>query len=225
MPLVGMEFPETPFDAVTAILDFFGVAVFAATGALVASRKEMDIVGFSLLAAVTGIGGGTLRDLLLGLPVFWVVAPSYLVICVAVACLVFFTAHIPFSRYRLLLWFDAIGMALFAVVGAEKAILAGAGPAVAIAMGMITATIGGVIRDILGAESPVILSPEIYATAALAGAGCFVALDALGVQREVSVGVAVAAGFGVRGLALYLGWTLPRYRPRPGRRPEDLPRK
>jgi uncharacterized membrane protein YeiH len=209
------------FEAVTALLDLLGVAAFAATGALVASRKEMDIVGFALLATVTGIGGGTIRDLLLGLPVFWVAAPLYLVICVAVAGLVFATAHVPASRYRLLLWIDALGLALFAVAGAERALLAGAGPLVAVAMGMITATFGGIIRDVLGAESPVILSREIYATAALAGAAGFVALDLAGLGGDLAALAGIALGFTIRGLALHYGWSLPRYRSRPGRRPED----
>jgi uncharacterized membrane protein YeiH len=218
MPLSGTH---APFELVTLILDFFGVAVFAATGALVASRKEMDLIGFALLGAVTGIGGGTLRDLLLGAPVFWIAAPSYLLVCVLVAGLVFFTAHIPASRYRTLLWFDAIGLALFAVVGAERAVLAGAGPIVAIAMGMITATFGGVIRDVLGSESPVILSREIYATAAFAGACGFVALDASGAAREFAILAGLALAFVIRGLALQFHWSLPRYKPRPGRRPKD----
>jgi uncharacterized membrane protein YeiH len=225
MAMLSLAGLDVPFDAVAAILDLFGVAVFAITGALVASRKEMDIVGFVLLGTVTGIGGGTLRDVLLGLPVFWIAAPFYLLICIAVSALVFFTAHLPFSRYRLLLWFDAVGMALFAVVGAEKAILAGAGPVVAVAMGMITATFGGVIRDVLGGESPVILSREIYATAALAAAGVFVAANAFGPGRETAIISGLVVGFCVRGLALHLQWSLPRYRPRPGRRPEDIPRK
>jgi uncharacterized membrane protein YeiH len=213
---------DAPFALVTLMLDFFGVAVFAATGALVASRKEMDLVGFALLGAATGIGGGTLRDLLLGAPVFWIAAPSYLIVCVLVAGLVFFTAHIPASRYRMLLWFDALGLALFAVVGAERALLAGAGPIVAVGMGMITATFGGVIRDILGGESPVILSREIYATAALAGASVFVALDALGTGREVAILAGLAIAFAIRGLALQFHWSLPRYRPRAGRPPRDV---
>ena len=100
-----------------------------------ASRKQMDIVGFVLLGTVTGIGGGTLRDVLLGAnPVFWINAPAYLVACVAVSGIVFFTAHIPQSRYQFLLWFDALGLGIFAVVGAEKALLMGTGPTVAIAM-------------------------------------------------------------------------------------------
>ncbi len=153
-----------------AILDLFGVAVFAVTGALVASRKQMDIVGFALLATVTGIGGGTLRDLLLGFsPVFWVHQPIYVVICVAVAGLVFFTAHVPESRYRLLLWLDALGLSVFCVVGADKAMEAGTGAFIAIVMGVITATFGGLVRDVLGGEIPVILRKEIYASAALAG--------------------------------------------------------
>src|ERR1044072_1168108 len=100
------------FQAAVAILDWCGVIVFAISGALVASRKQMDIVGFVLLGTVTGIGGGTLRDILLGaLPVFWVRDPGSLLACLLVSSLVFFTAHIPQSRYRILLWFDAIGLA------------------------------------------------------------------------------------------------------------------
>ncbi|MGY6647087.1 MAG: trimeric intracellular cation channel family protein [Salinarimonas sp.] len=207
----------------TRVIDYLGVAAFAASGALVASRKQMDIVGFTLLALVTGIGGGTIRDLLLGLPVFWLERPVYLLICAAIATAAFFTAHLPASRYRVLLWCDAAGLALFAVVGAETALLAGAGPFVAIVMGMITATFGGVIRDVLGTEEPVILSREIYATAALAGAGSFVLLDALGLARDGALIAALVIGFSIRGFAIARGWSLPRYRQRPGRDPSDIP--
>lgn len=208
------------------MLDLLGVGVFAVTGALVASRKQMDIVGFALMATVTGIGGGTLRDLVLGLtPVFWVQQPVYVVICVAVAGIVFFTAHIPESRYRLLLWLDALGLATFCVVGADKALAAGVGAFIAIVMGVITATFGGVVRDVLGGEIPVILRKEIYATAALAGAAAFVA----GTVAGLAPGVAALAGFAVclaiRGLALQRGWSLPVYRPRPGRTPDELDRR
>src|SRR3954466_595915 len=115
------------FQTAVAILDWFGVIVFAISGALVASRKQMDIVGFVLLGTVPGIGGGTLRDVLLGGgPVFWIDAPAYLVACVVVSSIVFFTAHIPQSRYKLLLWSDALGLGIFAVVGSENALLIGA---------------------------------------------------------------------------------------------------
>lgn len=206
------------FDTVATALDWLGVVVFAVTGALVASRKQMDIVGFALLGAATGIGGGTLRDLLLGVPVFWVQQPAYLLACVAASALVFFTAHIPQSRYRALLWLDAVGLALFAVAGAEKAALAGAGGVVAVAMGVVTASFGGIIRDLLGGEMPVILSREIYVTAALCGAAAFVLLAMLGAPRELSAGAGFAVGLFVRAAALRRGWSLPRYRPRPGER-------
>jgi uncharacterized membrane protein YeiH len=202
------------FETVTAALDWLGVAVFAVTGALVASRKRMDVFGFVLLGAATGIGGGTLRDVLLGLPVFWVREPAYLLTCVAVSVLVFFTAHIPQSRYRYLLWLDAVGLALFAVAGAERAAAAEAGPVIAVAMGVVTATFGGVIRDILGAETPVILTREIYVSAALAAAAVFVALGGLGAPRDAALAAGFATGFAIRAAALRYGWSLPRYRPR-----------
>lgn len=209
------------FDTLAAALDWFGIVVFATTGALVASRQQMDIVGFVLLGTVTGIGGGTVRDTLLGIrPVFWVAEPAYLMTCVLVSAAAFFVVHIPQSRYRLLLWFDAVGMALFAVAGAERALLAGAAPVVAVAMGVITATFGGIIRDILGGESPVVLRREIYVTAALAGAALFVALSAAGVMREIGLASGFATAALIRFAALRWDWSLPRYRPRPGQRPD-----
>jgi uncharacterized membrane protein YeiH len=204
------------FETATAALDWLGVIVFTITGALVASRKQMDVVGFVVLGTVTGIGGGTLRDVLLGSPVFWVREPAYLITCALVSVLVFFAAHIPQSRYRYLLWLDAIGLALFAVAGAEKAAQAGADITVAVAMGVITATFGGIVRDLLGGESPVILSREIYASAALAGAAIFAVLIAAGVPRELSAGAGFAVGLLIRAAALHFGWSLPRYRPRAG---------
>jgi uncharacterized membrane protein YeiH len=206
--------------ALTGVLDLLGVAVFAITGALVASRKQMDIVGFAFLGTVTGIGGGTVRDLVLGqTPVFWVREPVYLLVCVGCAALVFVAAHVPRSRLVWLMWLDAVGMALFAVLGAEKALAHG--PVVAATMGVITAVMGGMIRDILGGESPAILRREIYATAALAGALVYL-LSLLVLPRDAAVGLGVAAGFVLRGMALRNGWSLPVYRPREARRPEDV---
>lgn len=128
--------------------------------------------------------------------------------------MVFFTAHIPQSRYRLLLWFDALGLSLFAVTGAERALLAGSGPVIAVAMGVVTASFGGVVRDVLGAESPVVLSREVYVTAALLGAVVFVGGSPL-LPREVAIGAGLTAGFVLRGAALHRGWSLPRYKARP----------
>ncbi|MBM3529313.1 MAG: trimeric intracellular cation channel family protein [Alphaproteobacteria bacterium] len=210
---------------VVLALDLFGTAVFAVTGALVASRKRMDIVGFMLLGAATGVGGGSVRDMMLGLmPVFWVKEPLYLAICVGVAAATFFVAHVPESRYRALLWLDAAGLAFFCVVGADKALAAGVGAFIAIAMGVVTATIGGAIRDVLGGESPLILRKEIYVTAALAGACTYVALAALSAPQAVSAVAGFAGCFVIRALALRHGWSLPVYRAREGRSAEEVER-
>ncbi|KQZ14594.1 hypothetical protein ASD44_11315 [Mesorhizobium sp. Root554] len=204
-------------------LDYAGVAVFAATGALAASRKQLDIIGFLFLASITGIGGGTLRDVILDVPVFWVGNRDYVLICAAVAVIVFFTAHRVESRYRLLLWLDAIGISAFAVMGASKGLAVTGSPAVSIIMGMLTATFGGILRDLLAGEPSVLLKPEIYVSATLAGATLYTLGDALALPSPVSGVIGFAAAFLVRGGALKFGWSFPAYRSRPGRRPEDIP--
>jgi len=155
-----------------------------------------------------------LRDVLLGLPVFCFAEPAYLITCALASAFVYFAAHIPQSRYRYLLWMDAIGLALFAVTGAEKAAQVGAQFTVAVAAGVITATFGGIIRDLLGGESPIILSREIYASAALAAAVVLIVLTAAGAPRELAVGFGFASGLLIRAAALRYGWSLPRYRQR-----------
>ncbi|PLP56434.1 hypothetical protein CYK37_25445 [Mesorhizobium loti] len=209
-------------SAITFI-DYAGVAVFAATGALAASRKQLDIVGFVFLAAVTGIGGGTFRDLILGVPVFWIGNRDYVLICTVVALVVFFGAHRVESRYKLLLWLDAIGLAVFAVMGAAKGMAITGSPAVSIIMGMLTACFGGILRDLLAGEPSVLLRPEIYVTAAIIGAGVYTACELLHMPGRVSYPAGVLAAFVVRGGALKFGWSFPSYRSRPGRRPEDIP--
>ena len=205
-------------------LDYAGVAVFAATGALAASRKQLDIIGFLFLAGVTGIGGGTFRDLIIGVPVFWVAHPAYVLVCAAVSALVFFTAHLVESRYRLLLWLDAVGMSAYAVLGAAKGLAATGSPTVAVVMGMLTATFGGILRDLLAGEPSVLLRPEVYVTAAMAGAATFTILQGmLDFALLASAIIAFCVAFIVRGGALKFGWTFPPYRSRPGRRPEDIP--
>jgi uncharacterized membrane protein YeiH len=207
--------------ALTAI-DLVACAVFAITGALVASRKQMDIVGFCWLGLVTGIGGGAVRDLLLGLPVFWIREPAYVIVCLAASVAVYFGAHVLDSRYRALVWLDAIGLALVTVGGAAKGLDAGAGPVNAIVMGVITAALGGIIRDILGQEPSIILRKEIYVTASVAGALCFVAATGLGCSRTAAMTLGFAVALGVRGGAIVYGWSLPTYRSRPGRTMEEI---
>ncbi|MDH6230724.1 putative membrane protein YeiH [Mesorhizobium soli] len=205
------------------LLDYAGVAVFAATGALAASRKQLDIIGFLFLGSITGIGGGTFRDLILGKPVFWVGNPAYVLVCACIAVLVFFTAHLVESRYKLLLWLDAVGLSAYAAMGAAKGLDASGSPTVAIVMGMLTATFGGILRDLLAGEPSVLLRPEVYVSAALIGASVFTFADLLGAPVSVSAPLAFAAAFLVRGGALKFGWSFPTYRSRPGRRPEDIP--
>jgi uncharacterized membrane protein YeiH len=205
------------------LLDYAGVAVFAATGALAASRKQLDLIGFIFLASVTAIGGGTFRDLILGLPVFWVQNPDYLWICLIVAIVTFFTAHLVESRYKLLLWLDAIGLAAFCVLGASKGLAATGSPSVAIVTGVLTATFGGVLRDLLAGEPSVLLRPEVYVTAALVGSVVFTLADMAGFPPQGVAVLAFLAALAVRGGALKFGWTFPTYKSRPGRRPEDIP--
>ncbi|NTJ41106.1 trimeric intracellular cation channel family protein [Agrobacterium larrymoorei] len=206
-----------------AFLDYAGVAVFAATGALAASRKQLDLIGFLFFAAATGIGGGTLRDLVLGRsPVFWVINPTYILVCAGVALLVYFTAHLMESRYKLLLWLDAIGLSAYCVMGAAKGLAATGSPTVAIVTGMMTATFGGVLRDVLAGEPSVLLRPEIYISCALAGACVFTAAHFLGLSLFIASTAGVLTAFGIRSGALLFGWTFPPYRTRPGRPPEDV---
>ena len=198
-------------------LDLLGVAVFAVSGSLVASRKEMDLVGFGLMASLAGIGGGSLRDVLLDRPVFWIETPYYVAVCLAIAALVFFTAHIVNRRYIVVLWADAIGLAAYAVMGAEVALRAGTDPLVAIVMGIMTASFGGLARDVVANETPLILRKEVYATCALAGAGVYVLLRSFEVVLPLAIPLGFAAGFALRTAGIAFGLTLPTYRARPGR--------
>ncbi|MCX5513835.1 trimeric intracellular cation channel family protein [Kaistia algarum] len=200
------------------VLDIIGVAVFAATGALAASRKELDIVGFVFLAAITGIGGGTLRDVLLGeTPVFWIRSPQPVLVCVAAGVAVYFLAPFIEYRYRLLLWADAIGISGYCVMGASRALEAGASPTGAIVMGIMTASFGGIIRDIVVGEPSVLLRKEIYVTATLAGAAFFVIAVRTGLPFWPAAFGGSLIAFAIRAGALAFGWTLPGYRSRPGR--------
>jgi uncharacterized membrane protein YeiH len=192
-------------------LSWAGSAVFAVAGALAASRKQLDPVGFVLIACVTAFGGGTVRDLLLARPVFWLEQPGIVLMASCVALAVFFTAHWVERRAALLLWADAVGMALFAVLGAEAARSHGTTPWAAILMGTITATFGGLLRDVICAELPLLLRKEIYATAAAAGAALFVLATALELPRTVAVCAGMALAFAIRAAALRRGWSLPAY--------------
>ena len=186
--------PVVPIPAALELLDYFGIAVFAVSGALLAAEKRQTMVTFIFFAVVTGVGGGTLRDLLIGAPVFWVHTNSTLLICIAAALLVWLTSHRRFAGAALL-WFDAAGLAAYATYGAAKALAFGVAPVPAFGMGVLTACAGGIIRDLLAGEPSILMRPELYVTAAALAAGLFVALALLGVAGPVAALAGVIAGF------------------------------
>lgn len=202
------------FETIRPLLSWFdmaGVAVFAVSGALAAARDRQTIVTFAFFAAVTGIGGGTLRDLLIGAPVFWVGRSDYLAVCLVAAAAVWVLRA---DRWHLpaLLWFDAIGMAAYAVIGAAKADTYGLPPLPCIVMGVLSATFGGIVRDVLAGVPSILLRPEIYISAAALGAATFVVLVEIGVGPAIAGIIGAAAGFTLRALAIGRGLALPAYR-------------
>ncbi|MEA3058162.1 MAG: hypothetical protein QOF34_977 [Sphingomonadales bacterium] len=197
--------------AALVLLDYFGIAVFAVSGALLAAEKRQTLVTFIFFGVVTGVGGGTLRDLLIGAPVFWVHVNATLLICIAAALAVWVVSRQWFAG-KALLWFDAAGLAAYATYGAAKALAFGVAPVPAFAMGVMTACAGGIIRDVLAGEPSILMRPELYVTAAALAAGLFVGLTLGGVAIWVAAAVAIAAGFALRGAAIARGWSLPAYR-------------
>jgi uncharacterized membrane protein YeiH len=197
------------------LVHFFDIVAavgFAVSGSLVASRKNMDVMGFMWFAVITGVGGGTVRDLILNVPVFWVQNPVHVAACLITAVIMHFVAPLVESRYKAHLWFDAFGLALVTIAGTVKAMDVGAPALVAIAMGAVTGTVGGMIRDTLGHVPSVLLSHEIYITASVLGACTYVGAHSAGVNRPAAMIAGFAVTFVVRGLAIKRGWTLPAFR-------------
>jgi uncharacterized membrane protein YeiH len=193
------------------MLDYFGIAVFAISGALLAAEKRQTLVTLIFFAVVTGVGGGTLRDLLIGAPVFWVHTNATLLICIGAALLIWLASRHWFAG-KALLWFDAAGLAAYATYGSAKALAYGVAPVPAFAMGVMTACVGGIIRDVLATEPSILMRPELYVTAAALTAGLFVGLSFLGVPIWLAAAVGAAAGFALRAAAIVRGWSLPAYR-------------
>jgi uncharacterized membrane protein YeiH len=165
-----MQPPTASLSSFIVAIMYFGDVVFAVSGALTAARHRMDVLGIVLIGVVTGIGGGTLRDIILAHPVWWVHYPTELVLCTVAAFATYFLRRVSVGLERAAVWVDALGLAAFAVVGAHTAMNSDVSIIVAAFMGMLTATGGGVIRDVLTQTRPMILSGEIYATAAIVGA-------------------------------------------------------
>lgn len=192
-------------------LDYLGIAVFAISGALVAAAKQQNLVTFAFFAVVTGVGGGTLRDLLIGAPVFWVSENTVLLVCMAGAAGVWFFARRPMLA-KAILWFDAVGLAVYAVYGADKALRYGLAPVPAVLMGVMTACAGGITRDLLAGEPSILLRPEVYVVAAVVSAGLYTVLSLLGLSPGVAAFVAGLLGFALRGGAIRFGLQLPNFR-------------
>lgn len=193
------------------VVDLLGVAVFAVTGVLAAGRKQLDLMGVLVLAVVTAIGGGTLRDVLLDRhPIFWIADPTYLVVILAVAVLTLLLVRHRRPPVDLLLVADALGLAFFAVAGAQ--IAAGRHlPGIAVVLfGTMTGVAGGVIRDVLSAEIPLVFRRgHLYASAAIAGITLYLLLQAAGVAQGVAASVGMATVVALRLASMRWGWNLP----------------
>jgi len=195
------------------ILDYSGVGLFAFSGGMLAARKELDPFGAAILGAVTGMGGGTLRDVLLGqLPVYWVDAPEYLWLALIGALVGYYTspwAQSLATRRAALAWADAVGMSVFCVLGAKAGLAAGSHWSIAMLTGVMSAAFGGLLRDIIVNDVPLVLREEIYALAALAGAGAYVVAISFGIGAGVAAVGAALLAFLIRGCAIAFNWTLP----------------
>src|SRR5690606_19457701 len=191
-------------------LDYLGIAVFAVSGALVAAQKRQNFVTFAFFASLTGVGGGTLRDLLIGAPVFWVNHDTSLVVCLTSALGVWFLARAP-AAPKALLWFDAVGLAAYAVYGTQKALQHGIAPVPAAAMGVMTACAGGIIRDVLAGQPSILLRPEVYVSAAALSAALFAVLAQFGVPTVAAAAIAGGLGFALRSAAILFGLGLPGF--------------
>lgn len=207
-----MESLPVPDDVgpLLGYLDWAAVAVFAVSGALVAAARRQTLVTFIFFAVVTGVGGGTVRDLLIGAPVFWIEENATLLICFAAALLVwFFPSRI--WRGKALLWFDAAGLAAYGTYGAAKGLAFGVAPLPAIGMGVLTACLGGIVRDVLAGEPSILMRSELYVTAAALSSALMVALLLLGLPGPLAGAFAASAGFALRAGAIWKGWALPAY--------------
>jgi len=197
-------------ETLIVFLDLTGIFVFAVSGALAGVRKSMDMFGVAVLALMPAIGGGTIRDLTLGQPVFWIDNNIPIWVALAAALASFFFARFIESRLKFLTWADAVGLSLFCVIGAEKALAVSGSMLVAVIMGVVTGVAGGIIRDVICNEIPIVMRRgEIYATAAFIGAGTFCALTYMGVPEQIVIWVAMGSAFLARAGGIKRGWSLP----------------
>lgn len=201
------------------VLDHASVLIFALSGALVASRAQLDLIGFMFVAALTAVGGGTVRDLFLDRnPIFWIAEPSNIAVAALAAIAVFFTAHRFESRLKVIVWLDALALAIAVSAGVAAAHALGQTATITVIMGVITGCLGGLMRDVVCNEVPLVLKQgELYITAALAGA--LAATLALNLTDVVwgPLAACTALTFALRAGSIAYGWHIPVYKPRPPR--------
>ncbi|UWR03873.1 trimeric intracellular cation channel family protein [Ruegeria conchae] len=202
-----------------ALLDYASVLVFALTGALVASRAQLDLVGFAFIACLTAVGGGTVRDLLLDRhPVFWIGQPDYILIACGAAVLVFFTAHLVESRYNWLIWLDSFALSIAVAAGTGAALSLGQAGVIVVLMGVTTGCLGGLMRDVVCNEVPLVLKQgQLYVSCAFAGALTAVLAAQLGLTGLPALGLCALVCWSLRAGSLLFGWQLPVYKARPPR--------
>jgi uncharacterized membrane protein YeiH len=202
------------------LLDLFGVAVFAITGSLAAGKKKMDLFGVVVLALATALGGGTLRDVILGAyPVFWIANPTYIFVGAGIAVSTFVMARFVQPPAKALKVADAFGLAIFTVIGTEKAISLGVHGSIAVIMGVMTGVAGGIIRDVLSGEIPLVLKAEIYATASLCGAITFAVLSTYIPSMPLPAPTAITVILALRLAAIHWKLSLPVF---PSGKREDV---
>ena len=188
------------------------ISAEAMSGALAAGRRSMDIFGVAVVAFVTALGGGTVRDLILGhYPIGWTQHPPYIYLVIGAGLLTIVVAPYMHRLKRTFLVLDALGLVAFSLIGCDVALQMNYPVAVVIMAGMITGIFGGILRDVLCAQVPVVFQREIYAIVSLAVCGLFLALRALGVDQEINTVISFAAGLSLRLAAIYFSWSLPTF--------------
>ena len=203
--------PASALPTLPPLLDLLGTAIFALSGALLAARLRQTFVTMAFFALITGVGGGSVRDLLIGAPVFWVRDPFVAPVCLGVALVAWFTPHRMWEG-KVLEWADAAGLAAYSVLGSAKALAYGVPPVPAMLMGVMTGCVGGIVRDVLAGQPSILMRPELYVTASFLAASLCAGGLWLGLPDAVVWSVAALAGFALRGAAIHWGLAIPAYR-------------
>nr|WP_156172079.1 TRIC cation channel family protein [Aurantiacibacter gangjinensis] len=205
-----MDIPTQAAPVLPPFVDLGGTAVFALSGALLAARLNQTFVTCAFFALLTGVGGGSVRDAMLGVPAFWLrdfwVAPVILIM----ALIAWFTPR-KWWDGKWLEWADAVGLAIFCALGTAKALAFDVAPLAAIVLGIVTGCVGGIVRDVIAGVPSILMRPELYVTAAALAASLCAVLILLGVPQGWSMGLAALAGFALRGAAMHWSIELPAY--------------